>query len=214
MDRQKKYKFIQEWLKRAGDILIAAVMLLLLSPLMLAVAILIRAGDHAPAIFTQQRLTKDGRIFTLYKFRSMEPGTEEDYSLTLAQDPRVTPIGRFIRKYRIDELPQLVNVLRGEMSMVGPRPERCHIAARIEEGLPEFALRLQVKAGLTGYAQVKGEYGTPSEEKLMLDLYYIEHFSLWLDLKILIQTISVVLRPEKAKGLEIDAEEYFSHRSS
>lgn len=189
-------------------------MLLLLFPLMLAITICVRAEDHAPAIFCQHRLTKDGKVFTLYKFRSMTPGTEEDYSLTLAQDPRVTAVGRVLRKYRMDELPQLVNVLKGDMSMVGPRPERPHIAARIQEQLPEFALRLEAKAGLTGYAQVKGAYGTPSEEKLEMDMYYITHFSLWLDLKILIQTIGVVLRPEKAKGLEIDAEEYFSHRSS
>ena len=179
-------------------------MLAVLWPLMLTVTIAIRTSEHAPAIFTQQRLTKDRRVFTLYKFRSMVPGTEEDYSLTLAEDPRVTPIGRIIRKYRIDELPQLFNVLRGEMSLVGPRPERPHIAHKIEKELPAFSCRLQVKAGLTGYAQVKGNYATPSEEKLKLDLYYMEHFSLWLDLKILVQTAGVILQPEKAKGLETE----------
>lgn len=126
-------------IKRLTDILLSSLMLLILWPVMAVIAICIRAADHAPAVFVQKRLTKDRRVFTLYKFRSMKPGDEEDYSLTLAQDPRVTGVGRFIRKYRLDELPQLVNVLRGDMSMVGPRPERPHIAERIEEELPQFA---------------------------------------------------------------------------
>lgn len=209
----KKKKYLEKF-KRIGDVLISLIMLVFLMPLMFVIAVCIRISDHGPAIFTQQRLTKDRKVFTLYKFRSMVPGAEEDYSLTLAQDPRVTPIGALIRKYRLDELPQLFNVLLGDMSMVGPRPERPHIAERIEKTLPEFACRLQMKAGLTGYAQVKGNYATRSEEKLRMDMYYIEHFSIGMDLKLLMQTVGVVLRPEKAKGLEIDENEYFGDCSS
>lgn len=210
MGKGKRVKNCIYFIKRLTDILLSSLMLLILWPVMAVIAICIRAVDHAPAVFVQKRLTKDRRVFTLYKFRSMKPGDEEDYSLTLAQDPRVTGVGRFIRKYRLDELPQLVNVLRGDMSMVGPRPERPHIAERIEEELPQFAERLAVKAGLTGYAQVMGNYATPSEEKLAFDMYYIENFSLLLDLKILLLTVKVVLTPERAKGLEIDSDEYFT----
>lgn len=211
MENRKKYSTAIIACKRIGDIFIGTLILLLCLPLMAILVLCIWLDDHAPAIFTQQRLTKGRKTFTLYKFRSMTPGTEEDYSLTLNQDPRVTRVGRIIRKYRLDELPQLINVIRGDMSMVGPRPERPHIAEAIEKEIPQFADRLSVKAGLTGYAQVKGNYATPSEEKLMMDLYYIENFSLWLDLKLLMQTVGVMVRPEKAKGVEPENHEYFGH---
>ena len=211
MGKGRRKRNCIHFIKRLSDILLSSVMLLILWPVMAIIAICIRASDHAPATFAQKRLTKDRREFVLYKFRSMKPGAEEDYSLALAEDPRVTPVGKFIRKYRLDELPQLVNVLKGDMSMVGPRPERPHIAEAIEEELPRFRERLSVKAGLTGYAQVKGTYATPSEEKLAFDMYYIENFSLLLDLKILVWTVKVVLTPESAKGLEIEADEYFNN---
>lgn len=190
-------------IKRIGDIVIALVMLAVCIIPMMIVALLIYLEDRDSPIFTQPRLTKDGKVFTLYKFRSMIQGTEEDYGLTLEDDPRVTSVGKVIRKYRIDELPQLINVIKGDMSMVGPRPERPQIAKEIEAGLPEFADRLQVIAGLTGYAQVYGKYGTPPEEKLAMDMYYINNFSIWLDIKILFRTVRVVFDKESSEGIKV-----------
>ncbi|MEE3453829.1 sugar transferase [Dialister sp.] len=191
----------QRIVKRIADIVIALIMLLVLSPLMFIILLAVFAYDRKPPVFKQKRLTKDGQVFTLYKFRSMRPGAEESYKLTLYEDPRVTPVGRVIRRFRLDELPQLINVIKGDMSMVGPRPERPEIAREIEKTLPEFSKRLQVKAGLTGYAQVVGNYTTPSEQKLAYDLYYIEHFSLGLDLKIMLMTARVMFMSEKSEGL-------------
>jgi len=194
----------QRIVKRIADIVIALIMLIVLSPLMLAILLAVFAYDRKPPVFKQKRLTKDGRVFTLYKFRSMRPGTEESYKLTLYEDPRVTPVGRIIRRFRLDELPQLINVIKGDMSMVGPRPERPEIAREIEKTLPEFSKRLQMKAGLTGFAQVVGNYTTPSEQKLAYDLYYIEHFSLGLDLKIMLKTAKVMFMSEKSEGLRLE----------
>ena len=191
-------------LKRGIDILGASLLLILSLPLCLIVVALILLIDHQYPIFIQKRLTKDRKEFNLYKFQSMTAGNEEDYGLTLEQDPRVTKVGKFIRRFRIDELPQLINIIKGDMSLVGPRPERPHIAAEIEKELPEFAERLQVKAGLTGYAQVHGTYGTPSKEKLEMDMYYIDHWSLWLDIKIIFQTIGVIFDKQSSKGVEVE----------
>lgn len=189
-------------IKRLGDVVIAIILLAVFAIPMLVIALIIFFTDFESPFFTQFRLTKDRKEFKLYKFRSMVTGAEEDYSLTLDQDPRITPIGRFIRRYRIDELPQLINVIKGDMSMVGPRPERPHLAREIEKELPEFADRLRVKAGLTGYAQVNGTYRTEPSEKLEMDMYYIDHFSLWLDVKILFKTIRVVFDKESSKGVK------------
>ena len=192
----------QSIIKRIADIVSALIMLIVLSPLMLVILFAVFLCDGKPPVFKQKRLTKDGRVFTLYKFRSMRPGTEESYTLTLYEDPRVTPVGRIIRRFRLDELPQLINVIKGDMSMVGPRPERPEIAREIEKNLPDFSKRLQVKAGLTGYAQVVGNYTTPSEQKLAYDMYYIEHFSLGLDLTIMLMTAKVIFMSEKSEGLK------------
>lgn len=185
--------------KRVMDIILALLLLVLFMPVMLVITAAIRLTEHQSAFFTQERLTKDRRKFIIYKFRSMQVGTEEDYTLTLENDSRITHIGKIIRRYRLDELPQLINVLKGDMSLVGPRPERPYIAEQIESELPEFADRLRVKAGLTGYAQVHGKYRTPSKEKLAMDMYYIEHISLWMDLKLMFQTVRVIFDSNSAK---------------
>lgn len=188
-------------IKRIADILLSSIALLATLPLQLVVVLAIIFIDRQAPIFIQKRLTLDRKEFFIFKFQSMKSGSEEDYGLTLEEDPRVTRVGKLIRRYRIDELPQLINVIRGDMSLVGPRPERPHIAREIEKELPEFANRLQMKAGLTGYAQVHGVYGTPSKEKLEMDLYYINHWSLVLDLKLMIQTIGVIFDKESSKGV-------------
>ena len=169
---QPEYLFI----KRLLDIVISAVALVVLSPIFLVTAIAIKATDHGPVFYKQIRLTKDGKEFGILKFRSMRVDAEKDGVARLSSgdhDDRITPVGKVIRACRIDELPQLLNILRGELSIVGPRPERPEIAAQYCEEMPEFSLRLQAKAGLTGYAQIYGKYNTTPYDKLVMDLMYI-----------------------------------------
>ena len=190
-------------MKRIFDILVSACALLVLSPLMIGVGIAIRR-DGGPAFYRQKRLTKDGKVFEVLKFRSMRVDAEKDGVARLSTgdaDPRITPIGHFIRKVRIDELPQLINILLGDMTIVGPRPERPEIAAQYEQELPEFRLRLQAKAGLTGYAQVYGKYNTTPYDKLQLDLMYIAHPSFLEDLHIIFATIKILFLPESTEGV-------------
>ena len=171
---------------------------------MIVTAIAIKATDHGPVLYRQTRLTKDGKEFQILKFRSMWVDAEKNGGPRLSAgkaDPRITPVGRFIRTVRIDELPQLLNIIKGEMSIVGPRPERPEIAAEYEKILPEFALRLQVPAGLTGYAQVYGKYNTPPNEKLQMDLLYISHASLWEDVQIIIATVKTLFTKESTEGI-------------
>ncbi len=191
-------------LKRVFDILSSGIALVILSPLMIVIALLIRR-DGGTAFYRQKRLTKDGREFYVLKFRSMRMDAEKDGVARLStgeNDDRITPIGHFIRAVRIDELPQLINILKGEMSVVGPRPERPEIAAQYEEELPEFALRLQAKAGLTGYAQVYGKYNTTPRDKLLMDLMYIAHPSIAEDLKIIFATVKILFLPESTEGVD------------
>lgn len=197
-DPAPEYLFV----KRLFDIIVSACALIVLSPVMLIVGIAIRR-DGGPAFYRQCRLTKDGRRFDVLKFRSMRVDAEKDGVARLAaeHDDRITPVGRFIRKVRIDELPQLINILRGDMSIVGPRPERPEIAAQYEQELPEFSLRLQAKAGLTGYAQVYGKYNTTPYDKLQMDLMYIAHPSFWEDLRIIFATIKILFLPESTEGV-------------
>jgi len=189
--------------KRIIDITVAMVLLLLASPIMLVTAILIKIYDGGPILYRQVRCSLFGKPFYIYKFRSMRVDAEKDGVARLAEkkDSRITPIGAFIRKLRIDELPQLLNVIKGDMSFVGPRPERPEIIGEYKEELPEFPYRMKVKAGLTGYAQIYGKYNTVPYDKLKLDLYYIEHYSLWLDLKLLLLTVKIVLTPESTEGV-------------
>lgn len=188
--------------KRLLDILASLALLILFSPLMAVLALLIRR-DGGPALFRQKRLTLNGRVFTLIKFRSMIVDAEKHTGAILSSgenDPRVTKIGRFIRACRLDELPQLINILKGDMSFVGPRPERVENYEAYCKDLPEFRLRLQVRAGLTGLAQVYGRYNTPPREKLTMDLYYIAHASLGEDLRIFFATLIILFRKESTEG--------------
>lgn len=192
--------------KRLTDILISALGLLFFSPIMLLIALFIRFEDRGPVIYQQERLTKDGRHFHIYKFRSMREDAERDGRARLAEkdDERITAVGRFIRPFRLDELPQLWNILLGEMSLVGPRPERPDIAAAYEEEIPEFSYRLKVKAGLTGYAQVYGKYNTTAYDKLKLDLMYIQNGSLMMDMEILLKTVQILFQRESAEGVQAE----------
>lgn len=192
------------FVKRIFDIVSSGCVLLLVSPVMLATAVAIKLTDGGPVFYKQTRLTKDGEEFGVLKFRSMRVDAEKDGVARLStgdNDPRITPVGRFIRKVRIDELPQLLNIIGGSMSVVGPRPERPEIAAQYCEKMPEFALRLQTKAGLTGYAQVYGKYNTTPYDKLQMDLMYIANPSFIEDLKIIFATIKILFMPESTEGV-------------
>ena len=189
-------------LKRAVDIAGSLFGLIVLSPLMLATAIGVKISSPGPIIFKQERVGRYKKHFLMYKFRSMAVNKEQDTAWSTNQDNRKTMFGSIIRKLSIDELPQLVNVLKGEMSLVGPRPERPELARVITKNIPEFEYRLKVKAGLTGYAQVHGRYCTTSYDKLKLDLTYIRNYSIWLDLKLILMTPKVLLMKESTDGFE------------
>lgn len=192
--------------KRIGDILVSGVALVLLSPIMLVVAVVIKATDGGTVLYRQCRLTLDGKKFNVLKFRSMRMDAEKDGVARLSTgsaDDRITPIGRFIRAVRIDELPQLINILRGEMTIVGPRPERPEIFEEYTKEMPEFALRLQTKAGLTGLAQVYGRYNTTPYDKLLMDLSYIANPSLAKDFIICLATIKILFLPESTEGIAV-----------
>lgn len=206
MLRIDRYRPIPEYTiaKRAFDILFSGIAIVIASPFMLVTAIAIKS-DGGPALYKQKRLTKDGKEFNVLKFRSMRVDAEKDGVARLStgdKDDRITPVGKIIRKIRFDELPQLFNILRGDMSIVGPRPERPEIARQYEEEMPEFRLRLQAKAGLTGYAQVYGKYNTTPYDKLLMDLTYIGTPSLWEDFKICLTTVKILFMPESTEGVE------------
>ena len=190
------------FLKRFSDIVISMTAILLLSPIMIITALSIKLYDRGPVFYKQTRLTKDDRRFEIIKFRSMKMDAEKNGAqLSTVHDDRITPVGKIIRKLRIDELPQLFNILKNDMSVVGPRPERPEIAAQYEQDIPEFHLRLQVKAGLTGYAQVYGKYNTTPLDKLKLDLIYIAQRSVLFDLRILFYTLKIIFIPESTEGI-------------
>jgi len=202
--RRRHMDFFGAFIKRLFDIVSSALVLIVVSPIMLVTAIAIKATDGGPVFYKQRRLTQDGREFDVLKFRSMRVDAEKDGVARLStgdKDDRITPVGHIIRKVRIDELPQLLNILGGSMSVVGPRPERPEIAAQYEEELPEFRLRLQVKAGLTGYAQVYGKYNTTPYDKLQMDLMYIANPSFIQDLRIIFATIKILFMPESTDGV-------------
>lgn len=190
-------------LKRLVDIIISGSALIILSPIMLIVTLLVKS-DGGPAFYKQKRLTKDNKVFEIIKFRSMRVDAEKLSGPVLSageNDPRITKVGRFIRACRLDELPQLINILKGDMSIVGPRPERPEIAAKIQETMPEFQLRTQVKAGLTGYAQVYGKYNTTFYDKLLMDLMYIAKPSIIEDLLIMLATVKILFSKESTEGV-------------
>lgn len=184
--------------KRISDIVLALVGLLLAAPVMAVVALVVRYTSPGPVIYRQVRVGKDGRLITIFKFRSMrvdaEAGTGAVWAAT--KDPRVTPVGRFLRRSRLDEIPQLLNVLRGDMSFVGPRPERPEFVAELTKQIPFYGQRHVVRPGVTGWAQVRHRYGASvedSQEKLQYDLFYIKHLSMLFDLFILTETVKTVL---------------------
>ena len=176
-----------------------------MSPAWLITAAAVKAEDGGDIFYRQRRLTKDGKEFDVLKFRSMKMDAEEDGVARLStgeNDERLTRTGRIIRKVRLDELPQLFCILKGDMSIVGPRPERPEIAQVYEKEMPEFKLRLQAKAGLTGYAQVYGKYNTTPYDKLQMDLMYIAHPSLVEDFRIMLATVKILFLPESTEGVE------------
>lgn len=189
----KELTFEQKAVKRAFDVFFSVLGLIILSPLFALCAILIKAEDGGKVLFKQKRATKDGKIFSVYKFRTMKEKNSVNRSVT-SDDDRITKVGNLLRKFRIDELPQLINIIKGDMSIVGPRPEMVENVDEYEDKLPEFSYRLRVKAGLTGHAQIAGKYNTSPKDKLVLDLMYIEKYSLWLDFKLIFQTLTVFFK--------------------
>ncbi len=194
----------QRFIKRMIDIVCSLILIILSSPIMLITALLIKISDRGPVLYKQVRCTQDQREFKILKFRSMRPDAEKDGQARLAQknDDRITPVGKVIRKCRIDELPQLFNILKGDMSFIGPRPERPEIIAQYVEVMPEFVYRMKVKAGLAGFAQVYGKYNTTPYDKLKLDLTYIENYSVLLDLKLMLLTLKVLFWPDSTEGVD------------
>lgn len=190
-------------LKRLFDFVFSLLLLIVLSPAMLITALAVKLSDGGPAFYKQVRMTKDGKLYNIIKFRSMRIDAEKDGARLSSgdNDDRITPVGRIIRKVRLDELPQLINILKGDMSFVGPRPERPEIADEYYKDLPEFDLRLQAKAGLTGYAQVYGKYNTTPYDKLKMDLMYISRPSIANDLAIIFATIKILFVPESTEGV-------------
>lgn len=193
----------QRFFKRIFDIVASIAGLIVTAPLMGIIAFAVWAYDKGPVFYRQDRMTIGGRNFMIWKFRSMRVDSESDGArLAAKDDDRITPVGYWLRRLHLDELPQLINVLFGEMSMVGPRPERESISKEYEVEIPEFIYRLKVKAGLTGYAQVYGKYNTNPYDKLKLDLYYIENYSFLLDLKLVFMTIKIFFQKEVSEGVD------------
>ena len=192
------------FIKRVFDIVSSGIALIVLSPLILITSIAIKLFDGGPVFYRQTRLTRNGAEFKILKFRSMRVDAEKDGVARLSQgdnDDRITPIGKVVRRYRLDEIPQLWNILKGDMSVVGPRPERPEIAEMYYEKMPDFKLRLQVKAGLTGYAQVYGKYNTAPYEKLEFDLLYINNMSILVDLQLCFATLMTIFKKESTEGV-------------
>ena len=194
--------------KRAMDVILGSIALVIASPFMAVAAIAIKLEDGGPVFFKQKRMTRGGREFDILKFRSMIVDAEKYSGAVLAagDDPRITKVGKFIRATRIDELPQIINIVKGDMSIVGPRPERKVIADEYCKEIPEFAYRLKVRGGLTGYAQIYGKYNTSAYDKLRLDLMYIENYSLLLDIKLIILTLRIIFSKESTEGIDVAKE--------
>lgn len=197
----------QSFFKRVMDLVISVVGLVALSPLFLLCSVLIKAEDKGKVFFKQKRATKDGKLFYVYKFRTMKEANSINRSVS-SDDDRITKVGKYLRKFRIDEIPQLINIAKGEMSVVGPRPEMVENVDEYTDKLPEFSYRLRVKAGLTGYAQIMGKYNTSPKDKLVMDLMYIEKYSLWLDIKLMFQTLTVFFKASESTEAFGKGDEY------
>ncbi len=195
---------MQRFNKRLLDIALSLIAMVVALPILLVTAIAIKLEDGGPVFYKQKRATLKGREFDILKFRSMIVDAEKDGKSIPATegDPRITKVGKIIRATRIDELPQILNILRGDMSIVGPRPERVEHVEEYGKELPEFSYRLKVKGGLTGYAQIYGKYNTSAYDKLRLDLMYIENYSLMLDIKLILMTVRIMLNRESTEGFD------------
>ena len=193
----------RHFFKRLFDILLSLILCILLAPVLLIAAIAVKVDSKGPVIFKQERLGVGGKVFRIYKFRSMCVNAEHTGSGVYSgkNDARVTRVGKLLRASSIDELPQLLNILKGDMSIVGPRPERREIADRYRRELPEFDYRLKVPGGLTGYAQIYGKYNTTPADKLRLDLIYIENYSLLLDIRLMLLTLRILFTKESTQGV-------------
>lgn len=194
----------QNFFKRCFDIIICLIAMIPAAPIMLIIAAAIKIEDGGPVFYKQKRVTKDGNTFDILKFRSMivDAEKEGEYIPATGGDPRITKVGKITRATRVDELPQILNILKGDMSIVGPRPERVEHVEKYTEEIPEFVFREKVRGGLTGYAQIYGKYNTTPYDKLRLDLMYIENYSLILDLKLILMTLQIMIRPESTEGFE------------
>ena len=204
LSRNQGLMITQRFWKRTMDIVLSLIGLAIVAPFMIITAVIIKLTDGGPVFYTQKRLTRDGREFDILKFRSMRSDSEDKSGARLAMkdDDRITPIGKFIRRIHFDEIPQILNILKGDMSIVGPRPERQEIQDQYKESIPEFPLRLKVKAGLTGYAQVYGRYNTTPYDKVKMDIAYIENYSLWMDIRLIMMTLKVLFQKENSEGVD------------
>ena len=203
LSRNQGLTIEQRFVKRTMDIVFALLAIVISSPFLLVIAVAIKLYDGGPVFYKQERLTRDRKTFQIIKFRSMKVDSEKQGAqLAKKDDDRITPVGKIIRRTHLDELPQIFNILKGEMSFVGPRPERQEIAEKYEEIVPEFRFRLKVKAGLTGYAQVYGKYNTTPYDKLKLDLTYIQTYSAWLDVKLMLMTFKIMFQKENTEGVD------------
>lgn len=207
LSRNEGLAIEQQFVKRLIDISASLIGIILALPLFIIISLSIKLTDQGPIYFRQERLTINGKRFNILKFRTMIQNAEKDGVARLASegDSRILPIGKLLRRTRLDELPQLINILYGDMSLVGPRPERPELAIEIENEIPEFSYRLKVKAGLTGYAQIYGKYNTTSYDKLKLDLTYIKNYSLLLDLKLILMTPKIMFMKEATEGVQIQS---------
>ena len=195
----------QKFVKRSFDIILSILALVLTSPLLLISAIAIKANDGGHIFFKQNRATRGGKIFSVYKLRTMKENV--DNYLSVVDDERITSVGKILRRFRIDEIPQFVNVIRGDMSIVGPRPEMLANIFNYTNDLPEFEYRLRVKAGITGYAQIAGKYNTSPKDKLILDLMYIDEYTFWLGIELVFQTLIVIFKKDSTEGFSNELEE-------
>ena len=197
----------QKFIKRGFDIILSSIALILTAPFTLIAAIAIKLEDGGKVFFKQNRATRGGRIFSVYKLRTMKENV--DNYLSVVDDDRITKVGKILRRFRIDEIPQFINVIKGDMSIVGPRPEMLANIFNYTNDLPEFEYRLRVKAGITGYAQIAGKYNTSPRDKLVLDLMYIEEYSFWLDIKLLFQTLIVIFKKDSTEAFSVETDEKY-----
>ena len=208
----KGLTFEQRVIKRIMDLVIAGMGLIITSPIFLITALCIKLEDGGPVFYKQERATYAGKVFNVIKFRSMKVEDGSIHKSVTKNDDRITRTGRIIRKFRIDELPQLINVIKSDMSIVGPRPEMVENVEKYTKELPEFAYRQRAKAGLTGMAQIYGKYNTTAYDKLKLDMMYIESYSFINDLKLILSTFKIMFMKESTEGMEGEETIALSHQ--